>query len=217
MIWSRWEQRWRLALAACERLGGDPWELTIGIPAREHEVVSVEEELHVRLPSSFRQVLTLFSAQVSFRWFLSDSIGLPAAFREIFSGDCKWSLPQLAKLEARRKVWVQTCFPNPADEYDKVWHGKLVFSEVPNGDLLALDLVLPSAPVVYLSHDHGEGHGYQLGANFSDFVNRCTLLGCPGAEFCQMLPFVGSPTALLDPYGSKADSWRSTFGLSLEE
>jgi hypothetical protein len=48
-------------------------------------------------------------------------------------------------------------FPNPADPYDCVWHEKLAVLDVPNGDLIAIDLE-PSAQgsVVYLSHDGGE-------------------------------------------------------------
>lgn len=216
MIWSTWEKRWRSALAACERLGGSEGELTIGLPAQEHEVIAVEEELQIRLPSSFRQVLTQFSAEVNFRWFLPQ-IKLPEPLREIFSGECYWSLPRLAEIEAGRKEWVKACFPDPDDEYERVWHNKLAFAEVSNGDMLALDLSLAEAPVVYLSHDGGEGHGYRLGADFADYINRSTLLGCPGAEDWQMLPFLASPIALLDPYGSNAELWRGIFGLSLDE
>src|SRR5262249_1951218 len=153
MIWSNWEQQWRSALTACERLGGSPFELSIGVPAREQEIVAVEKTLQVTLPGSFRQVLTQFSAEVELLWFLPENMVLEEPLQEIFSGECYWSLSRLAEIEERRKLWVQMRFPNPSDEYDKVWHNKLAFLDVANGDMLALDLALPSSPVVYLSHE----------------------------------------------------------------
>src|SRR5262249_9542796 len=133
--------------------------------------------------------------------------------RGIFGGECSWSLTRLAEIEQGRKGWIECCFPNIEDEYDRVWHNKLAFLEVGNGDMLALDLSLPSVPVVYMSHDDGEGHGYRLGADFTDFITRWTLLGCPGAEDWQMLPFISSPTSLLAPDCENARLWRSIFGL----
>lgn len=50
------------------------------------------------------------------------------------------------------------------DDYDKVWYRKLPFLEVGKGDFVAIDIGSDDAePVVYLSHDDGEGHGYILG------------------------------------------------------
>ncbi len=66
--------------------------------------------------------------------------------------------------------------------YNVVWHGKLAFHDVPSGDQLAFDLNEPSNPVVYLSHDDGEGHGYRLGNDFIDFVERWSMVGCTGPE-----------------------------------
>ncbi len=106
------------------------------------------------------------------------------------------------------------CFPNAEDPYDRVWHNKLPFIHVPNGDLIALDLNrLPTAPIVYLSHDDGEGHDFTLGNDFIDFVDRWTMLGCPGSEDWQMLPFITSPTTGLEPHSTNASAWREWFGL----
>ena len=103
------------------------------------------------------------------------------------------------------------------DSYDAVWHDVLGFHEVANGDLLAFDLTIPSHPVVYLSHDDGDGHGYQLGANFADFIDRLTRLGCIGSEDWQMMPFLASPTSLLGPDCENARLWRDIFGLKFSK
>lgn len=54
--------------------------------------------------------------------------------------------------------WEEECFNNEDDEYDAVWHHKLGFMHVPNGDMIAFDVKKSETnpPVVYLSHDDGE-------------------------------------------------------------
>jgi hypothetical protein len=208
-----WKVRWEQALQACRRLGGDARKLSVGQPATEQAVAAVERELELALPSSFRQTLIGFAAEVEFRWFLPKGMALPEALRGIFSGECSWSLSHLVELEQSRQGWVESQFPNAEDEYDRVWHNKLAFQEVSNGDLLALDLSSSSAPVVYLCHDTGPGHGYMLGADFKDFIDRWTQLGCPGAEGWQMAPFTKSPASLLEPDCENGLLWRSIFGL----
>ena len=213
MIWNKWKSRWQKTLSACNTIGGEARDLKIEQPATEDEVLSVESKLGLRLPETFRKVLIEFSSSVEFNWFLPE-IELPNEFRQIFCGECSWNLNELIELEDNRKGWMESCFPNPDDEYDAVWHNKLAFLHVSNGDLIALDLdKMPEAPVIYLSHDDGEGHGYILGSNFTDFIDRWSLLGCVGAEDWQMLPFISSSTSGLEPNGENAQKWREWFGL----
>lgn len=213
MVWDLWITRWDQTLQACKRLGGDARDLNISQPATEKAVAAVEQELKMALPSSLRQVLIGLAAELEFRWFLPDKMVLPETLQSIFSGECSWSLSRLVELERSRQAWVESCFPNANDEYDRVWHHKLAFQEVSNGDLLALDLSSPSAPVIYLSHEDGPGHGYKLGADFADFIDRWTQLGCPGAEGWQMMPFIKSPDSLLDPGCENGRLWRGILGL----
>lgn len=87
--------------------------------------------------------------------------------------------------------------------------------EVGNGDFIAFDLkeYPQKAPIVYLSHDDGEGHGYVLGEDFIDFMDRWTNIGCPGLEDRQILPFVDSPTSGINPDGKNAMEWKKLIGL----
>jgi hypothetical protein len=213
MIWDHWPERWQAARQACERLGGDPLTMDVQGPATEAEVAAVQQELGIALPVSLRQVLTGFSRAVDFSWFLPEGTRFPEPFHEIFSGECSWDLGSLVELERTRRRWIEGVFPDPEDRYDRVWLRKLAFLEVANGDLLALDLAEPEAPVVYLSHDDGNGHGYRLGRDFADFIERWTTLGCPGAEDWQMLPFLPTPDGGLDISGENAAAWRALLGL----
>lgn len=213
-IWNNWQYRWESALAACQRLGGDARSLEIAPPASERDVLAVEQALGYRLPLSFRTVLTSFAQRLSFAWFLPRQFQLPPSLRGIFSGQCHWDLAQLLACEHDRRGWVRQVFPKADDPYDRVWHHKLAFMHIPNGDYLTIDLLAGTdGPVVYASHDDGEGHGYALGANFIDFIDRWTQLGCPGGEDWQLLPFIESPTSFINPTSENARSWQSIFGL----
>ena len=119
--------------------------------------------------------------------------------------------------EETKRRWVEKCFADVTDAYNAVWHNKLGFSEVSNGDAIAFDLsILPDSPIVYLSHDDGAGHGYRLGNNFADYVERLSLLGCPGNEDWQVTPFLVNATSGLDAFGPTAVLWHEWFGLNIE-
>jgi len=214
MIWENWKQRWENALLACSNLGGRADELIIADPAMISDVEKVEAEIHLQLPESFRRVITGFSSSVQMIWFLPSEIKLPKPLNEIFSGNCEWDLSALPELETERKGWIESCFPNPKNSYDKIWHNKLAFLAVGNGDMLALDLSQRPSPVVYLSHDDGRGHGYVLGRDFEDFIEKWSQLGCPGAEDWQMIPFTHDGVSGLDPDCENAHAWRKLFGFS---
>ncbi len=54
-------------------------------------------------------------------------------------------------------------------------------------------------PIVYLSHDDGEGHGVALANNFKEFVFITSRLGCTGAEDWQWLPFIENGKPFINP------------------
>lgn len=211
-----WIQRCEAALRACKARGGKVEDLVAGAPATESQVLEVEQQLGLRLPSSFRTVLTGFAASFKISWQLPDEPVPPGALREVFHGELGWDLAMLPRLDAERRRWIELVFPDPADRYDRVWHEKIAFWQGWNDDLVALEpLTDGDAAVVYLSHDDGRGHGYHLGPSFEETIDRWTLLGCVGAEDLCWLPFVSSPTSGLEPYCHNAVAWRTWFGLDV--
>lgn len=216
-MWNNWITRWQGTVEAIERLGGKSTGLHIGKPASEQQLQQVEHELGHKIPESFRDVLLHFAGRVEFGWQLDDCIELPKALKGIFAGQCVWNIDDLIGMEESRKDWIRECFPNPDDEYDRVWHNKLAFMRVDNGDLIALDMeeCPEHSPVVYLSHDDGEGHGCVLGQDFMDFIDKWTLIGCPGLEDWQMIPFVDTQTNGINPESKNALEWRRLIGLKL--
>lgn len=210
--WKQWPSLWQAALKGCKARGGEAGGLIIVEPATEQEVQSVEAEVGMRLPESFRTVLLQFSSRVELAWDLPDDAEPPVG--GVFWGSCCWDLTALADIERDRRSWVAECFPDADDPYARVWHDKLAFLDIANGDKIAFDLAPGSNDaVVYLSHDDGEGHGYLLGHDFVDFVTRWSLLGCPGPENWTIMPFLPSPTSGLDPYSEDAQQWRQWLGM----
>ncbi len=224
MAMEDWDRRWDALRRACMAHGARLPPHRKGFnseplferapPASDVEVRSVEAELAIPIPVSFSKVLTGFSAAVDLAWQLPAGVRTPAPCDGIFSGQLYWDLRQLPEIEQKRSSYVESCFPDPGDAYDRVWHDKLAFAEVPNGDLVAIDLsAAEEQPVVYLSHDDGEGHGVRLGGSFEDFVDRFLRIGCPGLEDWQWLPFVTDAESGIDPACPNAALWRRWFRL----
>ncbi len=68
-------------------------------------------------------------------------------------------------------------------------------------------------PVVYLSHEGDDLlHGFWLGRDFEDYIDRLSLLGCVGAEDWQLAPFISGPQTFLETDGVNAKRWRDWFG-----
>jgi cell wall assembly regulator SMI1 len=151
--------------------GFDTRALIFEPPATEHDLRSLEHDLGKPLPQSLREALLTVSSHIEFRWFMPDDQRFPPPFSSNFSGDLHWSLDFLRQFDRDRQSWVDVCFPNSADAYDQVWHDKLAFHEVGNGDYIAIDLCpARTGEVVYLSHDDGDGHGQVLARSFALFL-----------------------------------------------
>ena len=211
--YANWVVRWQAALDACRRKGGEAEELVIMPPASEEAVAAVEGQLGVTLPTSFRKALTEFSAEVDVAWNLPSEAELPPGFEEIFRGHCDWSLEYVVEVSAWLKALLLVDYVTLGDD----WHNALLFSHVPNGDYLAFDMrVMPDPPVVYLSHEDYDAPSQRIGDNFIDFMERWSLLGCPGNEDWQMMPFLPDAMSGLNAYGENAQKWREWFGLDIE-
>lgn len=193
-------------------IGGEVQDLKIEEPATVDQIESIEHKLGVSLPESFKHVLLHFSAAFSFRWFLPDDFELPDKYRGIFSGRVDWNLNNIVEIDEERRGWIEHVFPDPEDKYDKVWHQKLAFLEVGNGDYFAFDLSEQREyPIVYLSHDDGEGHGYSLGNNFIKFLDNWSRIGFVGPEDWQWMPFVLSRESGIVSESESANEFRKFY------
>ena len=207
---------WKAFAEAISKLEGEVQASLVEEPASEQEICDLEGKFGYSLPPSLREVLQQFSKKVDYRWFLPDSFELEGDLSGIFCGDRHWSLELLTQLDEMKDSCVNELFPNADDPYDVVWHNKLAFHEVPNGDYLAIDLSVAEAePIVYLSHAGGKGHGVQLAKNFKQFVFDTSRLGCVGGEDWQLMPFIVQGRQYLQPDCNNAVKLRSAFNLKL--
>jgi len=214
MEYSEVTKNWKQFAERIKQLGGSVQAFAIEEPATQDEITYVEKQLGLDLPTSLKEVLLEFSKKVEFRWFMADEFELGSPFSEIFSGDRHWSLEWLILFNNAKDNWKNEVFPNKDDSYDVIWHNKLAFHEVGNGDYLAIDLSEPDKePIVYLSHDDGEGHGVELARNFKDFLFLTSRIGCVGGEDWQWLPFIENGKQYLNPDSQNAAKFREALGL----
>lgn len=205
---------WNSFSEAIRKLGGKVQSYSVDRPATVAEIAALEEKLGFDLPASLKEILLKFSRKVEFRWFLPDSFKFDGSLSQIFCGDRHWSLDWIWQFNESKNSWVEQCFPNKEDPYDAIWHDKLAFHEVGNGDYLAIDLSKPGyEPIVYLSHDDGEGHGIELAENFKEFVFITSRLGCVGGEDWQLLPFISKDKPYMDADCENAVKFREVLGV----
>ena len=196
-----------------ENIGGHCRETIIEAPAKEEEILEVEKKLGYSLPEDFRDILLNYSSHFEYYWTSdreSDNriIELPNNLKSIFGTNLHWGLDLLLDFEDGRKNWIDICFLDYNDEYDKVWYNKLPFYDSGNGDYIAIELEKEKyGKIVYLSHDGGDGHGYYLANNFKDLLNNWSKVGCVGGEDWQWEPFYTEGKGI-DSECENAKLWR---------
>ena len=215
-------KRLNLFLEKIEDLGGEVEPLTIEKPATEEEIKAVEAQLGYTLPPYFREVLLENTAHLDFYWSIYEFLEknedfLPEGLVEIFRGQLLFGLDLLLDYEDDRKGWVKEVYPDYNNEYDRVWHNKMAFHQVGNGDYIAIELEPENyGKVVYLSHDGSENHGLYIGSNFKEFLMNYAAIGCIGGEDWQWEPFYTEGKGI-DPTCENAQAWYKVLGIDPKE
>ena len=218
-LYENWISRWQAALDAYRRKGGEASELIILPPATPKAVAAAEAKFGLTLPPSFRKVLTEFSEGVNLGWALPSEVrnDAPSPVSDIWGGECRWNLTALETIDLYVGVVANEFVEDGDGCYDRVWLNKHCFVEVGNGDTLGFDASAePDGSVIFLSHEASEIHGWRLGDNFIAFIERQSLLGCPGYDDTNFRPFLDDPRSGLNINGENARKWREWFGLDFE-
>ena len=216
------KKRLNLFLEKIEDLGGETDPLTIEKPAIEKEIKAVEAKLDYTLPPHFREVLLENTAHLEFGWDIDDiideeDISLPDKLAEIFRGKLLFGLDLLLDYEEDRQDWEGEAYPNSDKEYDRVWHNKMSFFQVGNGDYIAIELEPENyGKVVYVSHDGSENHGLYIADNFKEFLMNYAAVGCTGGEDWQWEPFYTKGKGI-DPTSKNAKTWYKVLGINPKE
>ena len=238
------KKRLDLFLEKIEDFGGETDPLTIEKPATEDEIKAVEAQLGYTLPPHFREVLLENTAHLEFYWSIytdeyedyeddededyeddededyedeENGVFLPDELAEISSGELLFGLDLLLGYEESRKGWEEDVYPDYNNEYDRVWHKKMAFHQVGNGDYIAIELEPENyGKVVYLSHDGSENHGLYIADNFKEFLMNYAAIGCTGSDDWQWEPFYTKGKGL-DPTCENAQAWYKVLGINPEE
>ena len=175
----QWVEGWQRAIDAASRHGADSYRLEIDRPATRQEVDQVEETIARPLPDQLRRALLDFSRRVDFFWFLPDGARPPEPIKGVFCGSCSWDIGRLAGMYDEARWLASNAFVEDTPD-ERLWDDKLPFHGIGNGDFIAIDIRANEAQsVVYLSHELAFSHGYVLGADFIDFMDRWSAIGCP--------------------------------------
>ena len=162
------------------------------------------------------------TAHLEFWWYLYHFLEenkdfLPDEICGIFAGKLRFGLDLLLLYEEYRAGWQKDVFPNYEDEYDRVWHNKMCFQKVFNGDYIAIELEPENyGKVVYLSHDGSENHGLYIADNFKEFLMNYAAVGCTGGEDWQWEPFYTKGKGI-DPTSKNAKTWYKVLGINPKE
>ena len=216
------KKRLNLFLEKIEDLGGETDPLSIEKPATEEEIKAIEAKLGYTLPPHFRELFLENTAHLDFYWDINDitderDISLPDKLLEIFRGQLLFGLDLLLDYEDDRKGWVKEVYPDYNNEYDRVWHNKMSFHQVGNGDYIAIELEPENyGKVVYLSHDGSENHGLYIASNFKEFLMNYAAIGCIGGEDWQWEPFYTEGKGI-DPTCENAQAWYKVLGIDPKE
>ena len=222
------KKRLNLFLEKIEDLGFETDPLTIEKPATEEEIKAVEAKLSYTLPPHFREVLLENTAHLEFYWSIytdededyedeENGVFLPEELAEIFCGELLFGLDLLLGYEESRKSWVEDVYPDYNNKYDRVWHNKMSFQQVGNGDYIAIELEPENyGKVVYLSHDGSENHGLYIADNFKEFLMNYAAVGCTGGDDWQWESFY-SKSKGIDPTSENAPAWHKVLGINPKE
>ena len=210
--WQEWVNKFEWIVKIAKRRKWTYEKLKINPPIPERTIKSIEKNLEVVFPQDFTEVLTKYASGVFLDWTIKGE-ETEGKFREIFCGGGRgylWDYSILIENYKSYLSWIDACFPDPEDEIDKIWHNKIPFLSVPNGDIIAFgEETIYGNPVVYLSHDGEEDfNGARLGLNFVDFINKWSTLGCIGTEDWQFEPFYDYENKLLKKEGPAIEEWK---------
>jgi len=212
LIWQRWNEQWDWILQIAKYRKWDYNNLEVKPPVELSNIEKVESALGIIYPFEYKHILSEYSSGVELSWQITNE-ETEGEFKGIFCGGGRgylWDFERSEDLYDGYRGWVDDCFSNPDDPYDKVWHNKVPLLRVPNGDIIGFDSSKSNAncPVVYLSHDDGDLHGHKLADNFIEFISRWSNIGCVGTEDWQFKPFYDFDKKEITNSNSVTDRWK---------
>lgn len=198
-LWTEWQSDWRWMEALAVKRQWEVKPLKIAPPASDVTLAAVERRHGLKFPPQLRAVLTELSAHVQFGWYIPTH--MQALERENMpygSGirDAIWDLSVIDERAVPNFLgWKRDLGSRDRSEAPntpQMWENQFPFAELPNGDMLTIDMSRPEPtrqPVRYFSHDLEMIHGLALAPDFYSFVSVYAKVGCAGAEWWNWMRF----------------------------
>ena len=208
----RWVGGWQRAIDAAKRHGVQDYRLEIDSPATRKEVDEVECAIARTLPELFRQTLLEFSRRVDLLVPARTRPCTEASSGRVLRG-VLLGLGRIAAMDDQARWLASNAFVEDTPD-ERLWQDKLPFHNIGNGDFIAIDVSSSEPqPIVYLSHELAFSHGYVLGADFIDFMDRWTVIGCPDDDIWPL--FFPERVKCIELDHPNVALWCDWFGISL--
>ncbi len=192
ILWKQWQADWKRMEEIARRRGWDVTPLAIAPPATEAAVQAVEARHGITVPPQLRELLTRYSAHVTFGWGIPSHLypmerqNLPTAST---NHTALWNLRHMdADAIPNFLGWKKALAAvdiSEAPNQPEIWEHQFPFYTLGNGDMLTIDTSKPEGPhpVRYFSHELEMLHGMALAPDFFSFVTEMSKLGFAGTEW----------------------------------
>lgn len=222
-LWAQWQSDWRRMEAIARKRGWDVKPLKIVPPAAHAALDAVERRHGLKFPPQLRAVLTELSAHVAFGWRVPQHERPMERVEHLYptSGgirDFVWNLDHIDQHAVGNFLgWKRDLASRDISEARNspdMWENQFPFANLPNGDMLTIDVSNPSGPqpVRYFSHDLEGLHAHALAPNFFSFMTNYSALGCAGSTHDDWFRFIDKQAteqriSHLDRAGEGAKRW----------
>lgn len=206
-LWTQWQADWRTMETIATQRGWDVTPLKIAPPATDAAVDAVERHHGLKVPLQLRRVLTELSAHVAFGWRIPSHERPMERIEHLYPTDggirdFVWKLDHMDQhaignfLGWKRDIAGQDL--SEAPNAPEMWDNHFPIADLPNGDMLSIDVSHPDPtqqPVRYFSHELEGLHAHALAPDFLSFITTYSALGCAGNTQDEWIRFIDQQDA----------------------
>lgn len=196
--WEDWQRNWRWMQAVARRRSMSITPLAIDPPATNARIAALEARHGMTVPTQLREVLSRFSAKVTFGWSVPSHLRPTEGDLPTLSAnrDAVWDIAHIADHAIPNFLsWKQALAQEEISEVPnrpQMWENQFAFYALVNGDMLTIDTADPEParqPVRYFSHELAMLHGCALAPDFQTYICVMSRLGHAGSEWASMMLF----------------------------
>lgn len=220
-IWQEWQELWRSMQALAAKRGWKVAPLRIGLPASEAEVSALEAKHGRRVPPQLREILTSYAGRVEFGWHVPSHLMPLEKVHLPYTGGIRHLLWDMSHIDEHAipnfRGWREQISHDDLSEAPnrpEMWEHQFPFADLPNGDMLTIDVSgrAEPHPVRYFSHELEGIHGIAIAPDFVTFISEYSRLGCAGSEQNEWYPLLGEEVGdrhYLSSKSAGAQKWQA--------